>query len=637
MKIRKRIAVLMAGVSYKAYQHPLLEGIISQAYALDYDVVIFSPFMAYDNTTDYQIGENRVFELVNFNLFDAVIYAPCSFSNDAMRELVENILSKNCHIPVIALESDNPKYFDIMMDDFHAFERVVDHVIEEHHVRKIYCLTGFRNNLQAEERQLGYRHSMEKHGLPVPEDYVIYGDFWKQAAMDLAAKIYRGAVEQPEAIVCCCDTVAITLCNRLIELGFRVPQDIIIASYDAGEEAAENVPSVTTYMRPIADMGIRAVLQAHELITGEVAKPVRVDHGHIVTAESCGCGKDFQKKFEERQKEIRETEETRKLFEDCPMAERLNAASSLNDLLALIMDHFYLIQGWQDWYLCLCDRWDDLSRSDGSPEAYGSYTDTMHLRLDCTHRWGRIVDQEFQRTDLLPVLHTEREKPRAYYITPLHFNARCFGYAALGYGDAVRAYDALYHAWSRNINNALEFMRIRNHFASINQRLFISSIRDTLTGIYNRQGFAHYADDIFARAKADPEHKKLLLIAADLDGLKSINDSCGHLEGDVAISTAASALNSCCTNGEICARTGGDEFLIIGCGAYTDEMLADYEKRIRELLHHFNENSGKPYQIGISLGIVCRSPGEADTLQSMTEEADIRMYRQKVHRKKLRQ
>ena len=80
--------------------------------------------------------------------------------------------------------------------------------------------------------------------------------------------------------------------------------------------------------------------------------------------------------------------------------------------------------------------------------------------------------------------------------------------AALGYGDAVRAYDALYHAWSRNINNALEFMRIRNHFASINQRLFISSIRDTLTGIYNRQGFAHYADDIFARAKADPEHKK---------------------------------------------------------------------------------------------------------------------------------
>ena len=626
---------MMAGVMNKVYQHIVLDGIISQAFALDYDVVIFTPFMAFDNDTAYQRGENKVYELANFELFDAVIYVPCSYINDRTRILVETMLEERCPLPVIALESDDARYTDVMVDDFHAFQRVVDHLIEEHHVRKIYCLTGFKDNLQAEERQRGYRHSMETHGLPVGDGYVIYGDFWKQAALDLAEKLFRGEIEKPEAIVCCCDTVALTLCNRLIELGIRVPEDIIVVGYDASDEAAENVPSVTTYARPLADLGMRSVLRAHEIITGETAAPVRKDQGHIVTAESCGCGKDFMQKFEERQIEIRETEETRKLFEDTPMAEKLNDAATLNELLEGIMDHFYLIHGWKDWYLCLCDQWDDLSKNTDNVEDYNHYTDTMHLRIRCAEQNGVIVDETFPLSDLLPALHEERAEPRAYYVTPLHFNERCFGYAALGYGNSSRAFDALYHSWSRNINNALEFMRVRNNFASMNQRLFLSSVRDTLTGIYNRHGFTIYADEIYARALSDG--LPLLIIAADLDGLKIINDSYGHLEGDIAITAAANALSTCCSHGEVCARTGGDEFLVIGCGNYTEELIAEYTQYIQDFLDRFNAVSGKPYEVSVSVGWVCQKLTPEDSLNALTEEADARMYREKVRRKKQRQ
>lgn len=627
----------MAGVMNKSYQHIVLDGIISQAFALDYDVVIFTPFMAYDNDTAYQRGENRVYELANFDLFDAVLYLPCSYINDNTRLLVEKILTERCHLPVIAPESDDTRFTDVMVDDFHAFACVVDHLIEEHHVRRVFCLTGFKDNLQAEERQRGYRYSMEQHGLPVEDGYVIYGDFWKQAALDLAERLAGGEMEIPEAIVCCCDTVALTLCNRLIELGFRVPEDIIVVGYDASDEAAENVPSVTTYARPLADLGMRSVLRAHEILTGETVPPVRRDKGHIVTAESCGCGKDFRRKFEERQIEIKETEETRKLFEDTPMAEKLNDAGTLNELLAGIMDHFYLIHGWKDWYLCLCDQWDDLSLNTDNVEDYNHCTDTMHLRISCTDQNGFITDEAFPLSELLPVLHEERAEPRAYYITPLHFNERCFGYAALGYGNSSRAFDALYHTWSRNINNALEFMRVRNNFASMNQRLFLSSVRDTLTGIYNRQGFTIYANEIFAKAQAEPETLRLLIIAADLDCLKVINDSYGHLEGDIAITAAANALSTCCSHGEVCARTGGDEFLVIGCGEYTEELIAEYRQYIQDFLDRFNAASGKPYEVGVSVGVVCQTLTPEDSLNALTEEADARMYREKVRRKKHRQ
>ena len=63
--------------------------------------------------------------------------------------------------------------------------------------------------------------------------------------------------------------------------------------------------------------------------------------------------------------------------------------------------------------------------------------------------------------------------------------------------------------WNRNIGVALEYLRVRTKLESINQRILISSIRDTLTGIYNRKGYNRFADAIFR--KACDENKKLLI------------------------------------------------------------------------------------------------------------------------------
>lgn len=636
MKDRKRIAVLMNGVSYKAYSHPVLEGILSQAFALNYDVAVFSPFMSHDNQTDYQLGENRIFDLVNFDMFDAVIYVPCSFYTDVVREPLEKLIQERCHIPVVALESDKPEYHCIMMDDEQAFECMTDHLIEVHGLTKIACLTGFKDNLQAEARLQGYKTSMKKHGLEIPEEFVIYGDFWKFKAVEVADQIADGTLSKPEAIVCCGDMVAVTLCNRLVEHGFRVPEDIVITGYDATPEAEDNVPSVTTYVRPIIGMAVEGVLKVHELLTGVREAPVIMDHGHLVPAESCGCGKDFQQKFAERQKEIKNFDDYRNIFDNTPMAECLNATTTLNDLLQQIMGHFYLINGLTDWYLCLCDQWDDLSRNTDNKDDYNHYTDTMHLRITCTDQRGRLVDETFPKEQLLPALHADREKPRAYYFTPLHFNDRCLGYTALGFGDKIMAFDSVYHSWSRHVNNALEFIRIRNICDVMNQRLFLNSIRDTLTGIYNRKGFLHFAEEIFQKAKDSAPEKKLLVLAADLDCLKEINDNYGHLEGDNAITTVANALNTSIRHGEISARTGGDEFLVIGCADYTEHALEKYIASVQRFLERYNADSGKPYEVGASVGYVCEAVLPEDTLQQFIDEADARMYANKTLRKKNR-
>lgn len=635
MNRKNRIAVIMCDVVFYEYQHRILDGLISQATALGYDVAVFTMFLNYSEDSPHQFGEKQIFSLINYDMFDAVIYAPCSIGTDTLRAMLEQDFAERCKLPIIAMESDSPDYHTIGVNDETAFEHVVSHLIEKHHCKDILCLTGFRGNLQAETRQQGFRNAMEKHGLPVSDDAVIYGDFWTEAALKLAQEIADGRFRKPEAIVCVSDFVAIALCNRLIELGIRVPEDIIITGYDFAKDSEDNVPSITSYVRPLANMGMQAVLRVHELLTGKKSNPVWNDSGYLVSAESCGCGDDFHQKFAQRQAMIKHVEYYRSLFENCAMAETLNACETLNDCLGKITEHLYLIDKLQDFYLCLCDQWDDFSKNDNDNDNYKHYTDTMHLRISCTDNSANLVDITFPREQLLPLLHEPHSDARAYYVTPLHFNERCFGYCLMGYGTQARAFNSLYHSWMRNVNNALEFVRVRNIFKSMHQRLYMASIRDTLTGVFNRKGFKYYSTEIFERAKTSG--KRLLIMAADLDGLKVINDTYGHLEGDAAISIIANALNTCCENGEICARTGGDEFLIMGCSDYTDEQIINYTNYIRSFCDRFNASGEKPYTVGTSIGYVCREVTEKDVLQDLMDEADARMYDNKVQRKKQRQ
>jgi diguanylate cyclase (GGDEF)-like protein len=143
------------------------------------------------------------------------------------------------------------------------------------------------------------------------------------------------------------------------------------------------------------------------------------------------------------------------------------------------------------------------------------------------------------------------------------------------------------------------------------------------------------AEGIFR--KACQEKKQLFIIIADLDRLKMINDNYGHIEGDTAITAVANALNTSCEMNEVCARTGGDEFAIIGCGNYTPDKIQEHYRYIYDYLTRYNASAKKGYAVGVSLGCFCEVPDENEPLDKYIKIADTRMYENKVKRKKLRE
>jgi len=182
------------------------------------------------------------------------------------------------------------------------------------------------------------------------------------------------------------------------------------------------------------------------------------------------------------------------------------------------------------------------------------------------------------------------------------------------------------HLLVRAIRYAIERHRMQ-------AALSILSLVDELTGLYNRRGFM-----TLAKHQAQLSQRKqspLYLIFADLDGMKTINDTYGHKEGDQALIQTAHLLKETFRGSDIIARMGGDEFAIVAIepAPSSTEMIA---QRFQDNIAVYNAKRSKPYELSISIGAVECPLDKTYSIEEMLACADELMYRQKAERKKTR-
>lgn len=152
------------------------------------------------------------------------------------------------------------------------------------------------------------------------------------------------------------------------------------------------------------------------------------------------------------------------------------------------------------------------------------------------------------------------------------------------------------------------------------------SLTDELTGLYNRRGFLALADQylkIVNRMK-----NKISILYADLDDLKTINDTFGHQEGDRAIIETAEILRETFRESDVAARIGGDEFVVMPAvmSNASLEMVLD---RLHKNIAQVNTQTGRNYQISISYGIAFYDPEQPCTIEELLSRGDRMMYENK--------
>jgi diguanylate cyclase (GGDEF)-like protein len=241
---------------------------------------------------------------------------------------------------------------------------------------------------------------------------------------------------------------------------------------------------------------------------------------------------------------------------------------------------------------------------------------------------GRVLEKEkFPICQLLPKAFVRDSDP--VYIVPVHHLQHYMGYAIIQL-DFDLVSNVNIKSWFIHLDSALENLRMKDRLHQVANELENLYIRDTLTGLYNRRAMEKYGDKIYHQCVESGS--LFMIMEIDMDGLKQVNDQYGHEEGDLCIATIANAMIYAAKEEEICVRSGGDEYVVIGQD-YDQEKLDKFLKRFNEFLEHANDTFGKPYRFGASVGYYMGVPDGSRKLENYLKIADERMYENKKIRK----
>ena len=164
----------------------------------------------------------------------------------------------------------------------------------------------------------------------------------------------------------------------------------------------------------------------------------------------------------------------------------------------------------------------------------------------------------------------------------------------------------------------------------VEETLRLSSLKDELTGLFNRRGLLKQASPYFDFARRQKE--KLLLLFIDLDGMKRINDEFGHSEGDTALINTARILTKSFRGSDIIARLGGDEFTVVVTDSSADKDQA--VTRLMENLKAYNDSETRGYKLSFSIGVAALQPERMTCFEELLDQADQSMYEQKRKKKR---
>ena len=629
MTDRKKIGVIASDI-LNVYQQRLMRGLQEEAFAYDCDVVVFATF------NSFLKGEMNIFSIINYSRLDGMIVMPDKIVATPEAEGVLERLKREFDGPVIFVDFDTEEYTLVKEDVKSQLKPVLEHLYEEHGIRDIACMTGIKGHPHAEDRLQSYLDFMEEKKLPIKENRIFYGDFWYDMGESVLEQMLNSPEGLPEAVCCTSDSMALSIFEACRRRNIRVPEELAVTGFDADNDGIVKKYFVTSISRDGRTTGINAVRALINAMMGREL-PMKAWDSTLVPGETCGCQTRYGDLQQVDVEALKRKADQNFYSEYNLMLEDSISAKTIEDCVWKI--------DWYTWYLqdliglsiCLCDDWLGYDREDRCYRQNG-YSDSMNLLYEKRYD-SKMLDKDrmFSRKDMLPILWQEREQPGSFIFAPLHFQDRCFGYIVLHYEGNVGECPDYLGGWVRNCNNTLETMRRYINMERTNARLTEVSrqmernaVTDSLTGLYNRNGFNLYGREQIHLAKT--EGKKLVVLMADMNNLKIINDTYGHAEGDFSIKETAKAISCFAlrndTEYEKCYRIGGDEYTVIIVGELTQEEIEERSRAIHAYLEQCNAVSGKPYQISVSLGISVEDPADKK-LDQVVLNADKLMYEEK--------
>ncbi|MGN0473233.1 MAG: GGDEF domain-containing protein [Lachnospiraceae bacterium] len=620
-----RIA-FFAGTIIQDYQSKTIRA-IAQSVSGKFDLEIFTSVGAAGESFFHGDNNRKMLDIPQLKGYAGIIVEPDTFSATAVYEELVSKIKSEVDCPVICLRYQDDRFYNILVDDYGAMDCMVRHFIEVHQFRRICHMTGLLSLEDARLRLKSYQDTMAEFHLPVTEHMIFEGNYWTDRG-DAAVEWFLsdGTDNMPEAIVCANDYMALSVVKALKKRGIQVPGDICVSGFDNIAEVLYSDPRIASMNVPAEQMGIAAVHVLERLLHGETVEQNTFLPVVPCFAGSCGCkGQSSVNHHAELLEQVNYLNDT--IRQITYMNSEYESCLTTEELINCAF-HYSLHFDYEEAYICLCVHDDTEGDDTVNTDLLEHYSDNMTLYsiLSRTENNYRFCHQEFPRDQILPEEHRTDGKP--IYVFPLHYKNNCYGYVVLKTRHPEKL-SRFFILWLLGIVAGMNRVYLQHKNKAVLQ--FVEqSRRDALTELYNRREF----ENILRRRRYDAsKNNPFFIMSLDMDGLKMINDTYGHLEGDNALKALADILKNVSGDNVSAARTGGDEFLLC-ITARDEDVPRRIQAEIQRMVDEYNETSGKPYLLSVSIGYSdCVT---TDGISKCMEKADQNMYASKFAKKKNR-
>ncbi|MCM1568731.1 MAG: GGDEF domain-containing protein [Roseburia sp.] len=623
--MKKKIAVFANGWSDE-YIRTILEGIRECAHVNNVDVFVFLEFTSGDTEVE-NIGEMNIVKLPDLKNFDGVMLLANTFNRlEVLRYLQEEI--KRADIPAMSLEYEVEDIDFLGTENYPGMYDLAVHMIECHGARDILFIGGLQGNQESEIRGQALKDAMSEHGLTLEEKDIIYGDFSDLRVQEVLEEWMDKNRRLPDAIVCANDVMAMGTCLWLQKHGYSVPEDVRVTGYDCIESARFCFPSITTVAREGKLSGYKGLQHLLDRISGKDVPAKMAMPSKFVVGESCGClnSKNGAAKpmishstYGKKRDNMDFDSHNRALYR---WIRGINTEEELYQAMDNYFANSHIYEG-DNFILCLDQEFFFTIKS-GEKLSVDGYSETMQTL--CYIKDNVLLPRTvFDTTQLVPDYDGESSKEHIYIFAPLHSEEKCMGYAVFRDKDDVIDNYMLF-TWTRHMDQCLEQARQNIRLEELNRKLMELSVRDTLTGVYNRMGYERYALPYLEQCRQQGIYG--VMVFADINHMKLINDRHGHLQGDVAICTVASVLQKAMPAGSVVVRYGGDEFLAAGA-CRTQEQVWQLEQKINEVLRQEIEKRKIDFDLSVSVGVVLVEDSQTLSMEECFKKADASMYQMK--------
>lgn len=618
---KKVIGVCLTRINDKTRAN-FMDKLRAAAFKRGYKLMIFNSTVDFFKNDACDEGSKSIYDIINYDVIDALMILSDNFyGKHVYKAIRDRAMAQN--VPVLVMDSADKGCLSILKQYEEAYKSVIRHIVADHKFTDTVFVAGKKEEDEISDSRIAlYKEVLEENGLEFSYDNVIYGEYWSEPTRKAIDELLQKRGKAPRAFICANDFMAIAACEKLEEMGYRVPEDVAVTGFDGVPDGEYFQPKLTTCTEDVDALCGLCLDVFDKAFESGMREGVFYQQYKAKIEHSCGCAE----KYDSRHRDITYIFN---MIQDMEGHEahvygwidRLIEDVEINKLVQNLSEFIMT-----DSYMCM--KADFIyNASEGKPVSGGvsSANNTYYIvpRFDDN---SIEMMTKMDVSQIIPCPEEWAEDDTAYILTAINAADEVCGYYAMKTNDILnRAHTMNRISKAVNIayNSLLNYIRQKFMMLSIEN----ASLINPITKLPNLNGVTKWFEEFSAD---ENNHKKSLCVSLyAMPKYKYIYENYGIKDVEEVLCFVAETFKLANPVDCYIAHISENEFVIVNYfndGKDIGKVINNATSAFFTNIEHYNNSRGKPYYVEINCGCTVVQPGWNGTLATYTKIAGIELY-----------